>query len=565
MEKPYFKFPDFIPRILLVSITIVTIIIVHSCRKENSKSETVSPVSLAKTWYESAYPVSSSGNSKLLTQSIGGVHDLSQLAKPDWLHTASYKRFNKDVIEMPVDPAAKFGSDLKIGNKQSNKAYTRSFFLMLNDGQKYEAYMMTIIADSDYVKNDLSKLAHNTYRKHDADFSGKVLYFTPKGQYLNGYTYQNGQLVTATSSAQQTGNQVVQSVNDGKLKTDDMAVQCTDWYLDFYIDGQFWYSSYFGTTCTGISGGVSTGGGGGGGSSGGGGGTGSAGSVPPPPPCAPSAPIESSVTGGHLTINNLPTPPDGGYPPPVNSPCPPVVKTDSIPAAAEPCAQKVGVIARATNTIIAAQNATILGDSTSTNEYGADQNLTSITGSTYKNTPVTSGTGNTWNPTFTWDSTAGYTVGWTHDHPFGSAPSPDDVFVMMTNLTNPALISAGAQSIKVYKSNVSVTVVTKTGNYVVTVKDWGALQTLYTDFNSTQEDPTTHLNAFDTDFVSKGRTYLTANPLASEGDAGIYALQTKFGASINIFHAPKGSTTYTPLTVTTVDSKPQVATLPCLQ
>ena len=117
MEKPYFKLPDFIPRIFLVLITIVTIIIVHSCRKENSKSETASSVSLAKTWYESAYPVSSSGNSKLLTQSIGGVHDLSQLAKPDWLHTASYKRFNKDVIEMPVDPAAKFGADLKIGNK----------------------------------------------------------------------------------------------------------------------------------------------------------------------------------------------------------------------------------------------------------------------------------------------------------------------------------------------------------------------------------------------------------------------------------------------------------------
>ena len=233
---------------------------------------------------------------------------------------------------------------------------------MLNDGQKYEAYIMTIIADSDYVKNDLSKLAHNTYRKHDADFSGKVLYFTPKGQYLNGYTYKNGQLVTAASSTQQTGNQVVQSVNDGKLKTDDMAVQCTDWYLDYYVDGAFWYSDYIGTTCTGGGGGGGGGDGGGGGRSGGGGGSsGGASSAPPPPPCAPSAPIESSVTGGHLTINNLPTPPDGGYPPPVNSPCPPTVVTQYIiDNLNDPCLKTV--LANLKNNNLSGKIANIIND-----------------------------------------------------------------------------------------------------------------------------------------------------------------------------------------------------------
>jgi hypothetical protein len=55
---------------------------------------------------------------------------------------------------------------------------------------------MTIMADSDYLNNDLTKLARNTYRKRDADFSGMVLYFTPDGKLVNGWRYRNGQLVT---------------------------------------------------------------------------------------------------------------------------------------------------------------------------------------------------------------------------------------------------------------------------------------------------------------------------------------------------------------------------------
>jgi hypothetical protein len=42
---------------------------------------------------------------------------------------------------------------------------------------------MTILADPAYMKNDTTKLALNTYRKRDANFTGMVLYFTPKGQF----------------------------------------------------------------------------------------------------------------------------------------------------------------------------------------------------------------------------------------------------------------------------------------------------------------------------------------------------------------------------------------------
>lgn len=58
-------------------------------------------------------PASEGNNGKLITQSTGPMHDLSQWIKPDWQHPAGYKRLGKNVIEMPIDPGAKFSSALK--------------------------------------------------------------------------------------------------------------------------------------------------------------------------------------------------------------------------------------------------------------------------------------------------------------------------------------------------------------------------------------------------------------------------------------------------------------------
>jgi hypothetical protein len=35
---------------------------------------------------------------------------------------------------------------------------------------------------------------------------------------------------------------------------------------------------------------------------------------------------------------------------------------------------------------------------------------------------------------FTWDSTNGYTIGFTHDHPNGTGPSPADIFSMVISI-----------------------------------------------------------------------------------------------------------------------------------
>ncbi|WP_295796841.1 hypothetical protein [Mucilaginibacter sp.] len=314
-------------------------LIVHSCRKENKHDSPSMPeIAAAKAWYENTYPANGSTSGKLLTQSAGEHHDLSQWIKPDWQHVEMYTRLGKSVIELPIEPSAKFGLTLQFGTRRVDPIYSRSYFLLINDGQKYNAYVLTIIADSSYVNNDVSKLTHNTYRKHDPDFSGSVLYFTPTGAYLGGYAYKNGQIITPTTDAGTDAVQKVQSISSGKLTPNTMVQVCTDWYIAYFTDGVFQYATYLTTTCKSVDDGNTTPGGGNGGSP-----------PPPPPPCPPGShtgpPVVhpctvqavESINDG-LKINNIPAPPpDGMPPPPSQTPC--VVDAPAKPCPPDPCAQ----------------------------------------------------------------------------------------------------------------------------------------------------------------------------------------------------------------------------------
>jgi hypothetical protein len=213
----------------------------------------------------------------------------------------------------------------------------------------------------------------------------------------------------------------------------------------------------------------------------------------------------------------------------------------------DPCAQKADVKSRASNSIISGQNSQILSNST-TNEYGTEQNLQTLTGSTYINTTVRNdnNTG-TFHPIFKWNSTDGYTVGSSHGHPAGMAPSPADVIWMYQNMANSELIASG--NMQFYKDNVSITAVTTNATYVVTVRDWTALQTVFQSSGT--------LNA---DYLDYASDYLNTHSTATNIEASEYALMTLFGGAINFYKAPSNSTNFEPLEI---NSSNAVSNKPC--
>jgi hypothetical protein len=355
--------------LLLLVFIALTAIIIESCKKDNhieQQTSAIDPaVAQAKSWYESTYPVSST---KVTTQANGTNADLSQISKPDWQHNSSYTRFNKKVIELPLDPSSKFNPAIKnmttaaaitadvaraisgtvwaIKNmttgRSSNSAYSRSSFILINNGNGYDAYVMTLIADSAYLKNDRSKLDRNKYNKRDVDYSGLVLYFTPKGKYIGGWRYKDGHIVLPGNRDNSSGVKV-QSVGTSRVKT--MSEDCYDYNLVAYTNGRVDYEIYMFTICS--SGGPNSpgngpgdiGGDGGGGGGGSGPGDGGPSSATPPPPCNSAVhpgPVPIINSSGKLIVNDVP--PDGGdgFPPP-QGPCYIETLTDITNNVTDPC------------------------------------------------------------------------------------------------------------------------------------------------------------------------------------------------------------------------------------
>ena len=222
-------------------------------------------------------------------------------------------------------------------------------------------------------------------------------------------------------------------------------------------------------------------------------------------------------------------------------PDPPLVSGNDAAPKTTPCAQKVAVNQRATNATLAAQNSQILSHGT-TYEYGVNQNLTSLSGSTYKSaTPASDQppSTHTWTPNYTWDSASGYTIGTAHNHPGDTPPSPQDVLTMLNIFGVHNFQIASSSDKQFYQENASITVLTPTETFVVTVNDWNDLNIINQAYNS---DPTKFLR----DYGESAVQYQTDNPNSSTTDCYEYALKKTFGSAINLYQAATGSTNFTP-------------------
>jgi hypothetical protein len=195
---------------------------------------------------------------------------------------------------------------------------------------------MILIGNPDYIGNETSKMANNSYRKRDADFSGMAIYLTPKGKFVAAYRYQNGKIVpppsasgSSTTGRQAPGKQVEdacsQSQNVGgkqvnTIKKVNNYYYCVTWFLYSYDNyGNIQIDQILGTTCDLICTG--------GGSSSGG----PSGGTTLPPPCqSPTNPTDPTVPVGgtsqnsvsKLQVNDIGS--DGstvGFPDPTANPC----------------------------------------------------------------------------------------------------------------------------------------------------------------------------------------------------------------------------------------------------
>jgi len=391
MKPQYFKSLNI--RIFIFCLLLLcTVLIIHSCKKNNAdktgENNLSQNINQAKAWYENTYPINSKysisrsvvrpGNSNLNSNpQFNTGFDYSKFIKPDWKHAASYTRFNAGVLELPIDPSSPaIGTALSIsphGNALYNPKYSRSSFLILNDSTGYHAYIMTIIADSAYVNNDLSILGRNKYNERDVDFSGVALYSTPDGNFVNGWIYKNGNIVLALPPGQKQSSGAAANTNTAITRSATKKSRfanhtlmleietCYTWYQTTTVNGvtsdpvvldETCYTTYIDDTGGGTGSSGSTGVSGSSGSSGG-----SAPAPVPIPPCiVPAASPSAAALPGNRNMIRVVQTTGSGFPAPTSTttaaPCPTKTTTTTQ-------IDTIGSLMKNPNSLTAAQKAQI--------------------------------------------------------------------------------------------------------------------------------------------------------------------------------------------------------------
>lgn len=187
-------------------------------------------------------------------------------------------------------------------------------------------------------------------------------------------------------------------------------------------------------------------------------------------------------------------------------------------------------------------NEVLTNTTNSGNEYGYEIKLSANGSNLFVNAPVrTDSQAGSFKPDFSWNYAQGLTVGASHGHPLGSAPSPEDLDWLLGNLSRPQLANASAYDIQLYKEHAFVTAVTQDATYTVTVNNWDDLR----DLMAYNKSPYTSANGIDAIYRTYAQVYLSQHPLATTGEMTESALLNMFGNSINLYKKTANTTTYT--------------------
>jgi hypothetical protein len=166
---------------LIVYLAITTAILIHSCKKDNSQNQNITDPEIlqAKSWYESSITTTGSNTGGRLNMpgskalNTTPSTDLTQYISPYWSKGTTYARLNANVVELPAYAASKnVVLSLNTGLTAAQAKNTTNSFIILKDSTGYHAYVMTLIADSSYTKNNPSILTQNKYNKRDPIFLG---------------------------------------------------------------------------------------------------------------------------------------------------------------------------------------------------------------------------------------------------------------------------------------------------------------------------------------------------------------------------------------------------------
>lgn len=196
MKKRFFRLNLWIAFIGLLFVGLF-----YACYDEDSDSasskEEIATMAEARTLYSKTV-----GNAvQVYTRSkIPGM-----LIKPEWKWTSIEKNADYVALEIGklsehgffyVDPAAAEKTKLT-GKSEYSQSKTSFIYLKNRKTEESSMFLMTISPTLEYIeRTDFKPFKKMSYLKRDKDFSGLVFYHNLQGEFVNGWKYKDGVIVS---------------------------------------------------------------------------------------------------------------------------------------------------------------------------------------------------------------------------------------------------------------------------------------------------------------------------------------------------------------------------------
>lgn len=158
----------------------------------------------------------------------------SMLIKPSWEHTRVQENAKYQVVEIMLLSEKGFSyvtpEALEKYEQTEDMRYRlskTSFVYRIDKKTKEEEmFLFTIVPDLDYLESTKFKpFKKNSYLKRDKGLSGLVFYHNMEGEFVNGWRYLDGQVISTIDA------------HVGKPEFDMVATRsCTNYYLEYLIE-----------------------------------------------------------------------------------------------------------------------------------------------------------------------------------------------------------------------------------------------------------------------------------------------------------------------------------------
>ena len=257
----------------LFQIFLIFILSLAACQKEvNTKPETRAisdPLVIeTKRWFDKNIKDKPGGRSE--------SNIIDKLSKsPEWNSSYVYLSGDTTILEIPLSYEKQTGIRFGNVNNQPDRILSSASYatilnklLVLKINNTYEARIMKISAAPDVLEssNGFTSHKYSFYKKIDPNFSGRILYYDWKENFLNGRLYRSGEAIAEIHPVATGGKSkamvCITNTVDTYVQGCVQGYGCSDWTLTGSQSvSTCYFSESSGSGSTNSGGGVSNGGG----------------------------------------------------------------------------------------------------------------------------------------------------------------------------------------------------------------------------------------------------------------------------------------------------------------